>query len=199
MEKKLWELDPQLSDSNHQETSEYYSLNGTATDPFHHLPPTTFPLSLSLHLSLCLASVVQHLRKSSLKSYTIADGLYQNIIIDLHMLKHGIIPSAICNAARDESRLHHPRKYLPPCYKHAAWQGPTSKLLISKREWISPKVAHKNEESCFSPGSWEEATRALNTRLMCRVCDTQLQSRPTQHEWRRWLFISNVHLVICNC
>lgn len=79
------ELDLELSGSILHETRECFGLN--ISDPFDLS-------SIHSSLSLCPASVPQHLCKSSLRSHA-TDGLYQNNITGLHTLLHRIKLSAV--------------------------------------------------------------------------------------------------------
>ncbi len=110
--------------------------------------------------------------------------------------------------ARDRSHLLHPRKYLclttNELFGRAHYQtDPNHQNKIRKKWRISPRrrslLALQNLAVLFLLQDHERNDRdeIINSRLMWRgVGDTQLQSRPTQ---RCCLFISSVHLVICNC
>ncbi len=110
--------------------------------------------------------------------------------------------------ARHRSHLLHSRKYL--CLSTNALSGrahyqtdPNHQNKIRKKWRISPRrrslLSLQNLAVFFFASDHERNDRdeIINSRLMWRgVGDTQLQSRPTQS---CCLFISSVHLVICNC
>lgn len=118
------ELDLELSGSILHETRECFGLN--ISDPFDLS-------SIHSSLSLCPASVPQHLCKSSLRSRA-TDGLYQNIITGLHTLLHRIkLCHVLCCSDRAVymnslilPESGHPRKYLRLTKNALFGKGPLS-------------------------------------------------------------------------